>query len=111
MDTNENTPTKIDLDDLDTYDTSTLERAAPHAVIAAELIKRATEQAARRRCDECWHEGGDHAPACSSVTQATRCGCCESASDERPAVHSAARESNDWVASTMKSIGLGGGVL
>ena len=96
--------------DLDTYDTDHLARATQTPAIRAELSKRASAQAARRRCDECWHEGGDHSPLCSSVTQATRCICCES-DGERPAVPSAVRESNDWVASTMRSIGLGGGVL
>lgn len=101
----------IDLTDLDTYDIDTLERAAPHAVIAAELIKRATEQAARRRCDECWHEDARHAPTCSSVTQATRCGCCESDGDERPvAGQMAAAESILWSESTLMAK-LRGGVL
>jgi len=52
--------------------------------IAVEVARREAVQTARRRCDECWHEGGGHSPRCSSVTQATRCGCCESDDSERP---------------------------
>lgn len=48
---------------------------------------------------------GDLCGECMQVASAG-CDC-----GERPAVHSAVRESNDWVASAMMSIGLGGGVL
>ena len=96
--------------DLDTYDTDHLTRAKQTPAIRAEISKRASAQAARRRCDECWHEGGDHSPRCSSVTQATRCGCCESDDGERPVVPSAVRESNAWSESTLMAK-LRGGVL
>lgn len=62
--------------DLDTYDTDHLRRARQTPTIAAELQRRDAAQAARRRCDECWHEQGAHSPLCSSVTQATQCECC-----------------------------------
>ena len=101
----------LDLTDLDTYDTDTLEHAEPHPAIAKELTKRRAAEAARRRCDECWHEGGQHHPICSNLAGGVPCGCCVDGDGERPAVHSAVRESNDWVASTMRGLGLAGGVL
>lgn len=94
--------------DLDTYDTEHLVRATQTPAIRAELSKRATAQAARRRCDECWHEDARHAPTCSSVTQATECRCCEP--DERSAVHPAVRESVEW-SEAMLYKKLRGGVL
>jgi len=96
--------------DLDTYDTDHLARATPTPAIRAELARRTAAEAARRRCDECWHEGGDHAPACSSVTQATRCGCCESDGERPVAGQTAASESYAWV-EAMLPRALRGGVL
>lgn len=100
-----------DENDLDTYDTDHLARAKQTPAIRTELVRRATAQAARRRCDECWHEDAHHAPTCSSVTQATRCGCCGSDGDERPvAGQMAAAESILWSESTLMAK-LRGGVL
>lgn len=101
----------IDQTDLDTYDTDTLEHAPQTPAIRAELSKRATEQAARRRCDECWHEGGTHHPICSNLAGGQPCGCCVDGDGERPVSgQMAAVESNDWSESTLMA-NLRGGVL
>ena len=54
----------IDETDLDTYDTEILEAARQTPAVRAELTRRRAAQAARRRCDDCWHEGGQHARDC-----------------------------------------------
>lgn len=84
----EKTPDRIRLD---TYRT-TLD--ARHAAGRAVTLAERAAVAAGDLCAECLH------------LASSGCDC-----GERPVVHSAVRESNDWVASTMRSIGLGGGVL
>lgn len=75
---------RIEPDDIDTCDTEQLERAEPTPAVRAELTKRRAAQAARRRCDECWHEGGQHHPICSNLAGGKPCDCCSDDDGERP---------------------------
>lgn len=74
----------IDEMDLRAYDTDALRCAPITPAIRAELARRAAAEATRRRCDECWHEGGTHHPVCSNLPGGVACGCCEDVADARP---------------------------
>jgi len=57
----------IDESDFDTYDTDYLRSAKQTPGIKAELARRDAAEAARGRCDECWHLGHVHAAECSQT--------------------------------------------